>query len=56
MIVGGGSIGVTKAYHLTKPGHTDVGLRKRDQLTSTWHVAGLVVAGILNGADTVRVN
>ncbi len=49
IIIGGGSIGVNTAYHLTKLGHTDVLLLERDQLTSgtTWHAAGLVVAGIL---------
>ncbi|AGI69691.1 sarcosine dehydrogenase [Octadecabacter antarcticus 307] len=49
VIVGGGSIGCNTAYHLTKLGHTDVLLLERDKLTSgtTWHAAGLVVAGIL---------
>lgn len=49
VIVGGGSIGCNTAYHLTKLGLSDVLLLERDQLTSgtTWHAAGLIVAGIL---------
>ena len=44
VIVGGGSIGTSIAYHLTKLGWTDVVLLERGQLTSgtTWHAAGLV--------------
>ncbi|MGI9511990.1 MAG: FAD-dependent oxidoreductase, partial [Anderseniella sp.] len=49
VIVGGGSIGCNTAYHLTKLGMTDVIVLERDQLTSgtTWHAAGLIVAGLL---------
>jgi 4-methylaminobutanoate oxidase (formaldehyde-forming) len=49
VIIGGGSIGCNTAYHLTKLGMTDVVLLERDQLTSgtTWHAAGLIVAGLL---------
>jgi glycine cleavage system aminomethyltransferase T/glycine/D-amino acid oxidase-like deaminating enzyme len=49
VIIGGGSIGCNTAYHLTKLGMTDVAVLERDQLTSgtTWHAAGLVVAGLL---------
>jgi glycine cleavage system aminomethyltransferase T/glycine/D-amino acid oxidase-like deaminating enzyme len=49
VIVGGGSIGCNTAYHLTKLGMTDVVVLERDKLTSgtTWHAAGLVVAGLL---------
>ena len=44
VIVGGGIIGCSVAYHLTKYGWKDVVLFERDQLTSgtTWHAAGLV--------------
>lgn len=44
VIVGGGVIGCSVAYHLTKLGMTDVVLLERKQLTcgTTWHAAGLV--------------
>ncbi len=44
VIVGGGVIGTSIAYHLTKIGWQDVVLLERKQLTSgtTWHAAGLV--------------
>ena len=44
VIVGGGVIGCSIAYHLTKLGWNDVVLLERKQLTSgtTWHAAGLV--------------
>ena len=44
VIVGGGIIGLSVAYHLTKLGHRDVLLLERKQLTcgTTWHAAGLV--------------
>ena len=44
MIVGGGIIGCSLAYHLAKRGATDVVLLERRQLTcgTTWHAAGLV--------------
>jgi glycine/D-amino acid oxidase-like deaminating enzyme len=47
VIVGGGVIGASVAYHLTKLGWTDVVLLEQNQLTSgtTWHAAGLVVSG-----------
>ncbi|SLN49121.1 4-methylaminobutanoate oxidase (formaldehyde-forming) [Roseovarius litorisediminis] len=49
VIIGGGSIGCNTAYHLTKLGMKDVVVLERDQLTSgtTWHAAGLIVAGLL---------
>jgi len=45
VIIGGGIIGCSVAYHLTKLGWHDVLLIERKQLTSgtTWHAAGLVV-------------
>ena len=44
IIIGGGIIGCSIAYHLTKIGITDVALLERKQLTcgTTWHAAGLV--------------
>ncbi|MCK5646490.1 MAG: FAD-binding oxidoreductase, partial [Anaerolineales bacterium] len=47
VIIGGGVIGCSVAYHLTKLGWRDVLLLERSQLTAgtTWHAAGLVEAG-----------
>ncbi len=44
VIIGGGVIGCSIAYHLTKIGWTDVVLVERRKLTSgtTWHAAGLI--------------
>ncbi|WP_281980873.1 GcvT family protein [Thalassorhabdomicrobium marinisediminis] len=44
VIIGGGVIGCSVAYHLTKQGWADVVLLERKQLTSgtTWHAAGLI--------------
>ena len=44
VIIGGGIVGCSIAYHLTKLGVTDVVLLERKTLTSgtTWHAAGLV--------------
>ena len=44
IIIGGGIIGCSIAYHLTRIGITDVVLLERKQLTSgtTWHAAGLI--------------
>ena len=44
VIVGGGIVGCSVAYHLALRGWTDVVLVERKQLTSgtTWHAAGLV--------------
>ena len=43
VIIGGGAIGTSIAYHLSKLGCSDVVLLERSQLTSgtTWHAAGL---------------
>jgi heterotetrameric sarcosine oxidase gamma subunit len=45
VVVGGGVIGASVAYHLAHLGWTDVVLLERDRLTSgtTWHAAGLMV-------------
>ena len=42
-IIGGGSLGVSLAYHLTKEGWNDVTVIEKGELTSgsTWHAAGL---------------
>ncbi len=42
VVIGGGVVGCSVLYHLTKKGWTDVLLIERDQLTSgsTWHAAG----------------
>ncbi|MDW9890556.1 FAD-dependent oxidoreductase [Sinorhizobium meliloti] len=44
VIIGGGIIGCSVAYHLTKLGWTDVVLLEQGQLSggTTWHAAGLV--------------
>ncbi len=44
VIIGGGIIGLSTAYHLAKAGYRDVVLLERKQLTcgTTWHAAGLV--------------
>jgi glycine cleavage system aminomethyltransferase T/glycine/D-amino acid oxidase-like deaminating enzyme len=44
VIVGGGIVGASIAYHLTRIGITNVVLLERKQLTcgTTWHAAGLV--------------
>src|SRR6476659_1335165 len=45
VVVGGGVIGASVAYHLAHMGCPDVVLLERDRLTSgtTWHAAGLMV-------------
>jgi dimethylglycine dehydrogenase len=44
LVVGGGAVGTSIAYHLAKAGWSDVVLLERDELTSgsTWHAAGLL--------------
>ena len=44
VIIGGGVVGCSVAYHLARRGWTDVVLLERNQLTSgtTWHAAGLI--------------
>ncbi len=44
VVVGGGIVGVSILYHLTKKGWSDAVLVERDELTagSTWHAAGLL--------------
>ena len=45
VVIGGGVIGCSVAYHLAQMGCADVVLLERDRLTSgtTWHAAGLMV-------------
>jgi len=55
VVIGGGIIGCSVAYHLALAGCTDVVLLERDQLTSgtTWHAAGLMVTfGSLSETST----
>lgn len=44
VVIGGGVVGVSVAYHLARRGKTDVTVLERRALTegSTWHAAGLV--------------
>ena len=53
VIVGGGAVGCSIAYHLAKLGANDVLLLERSTLTSgcTWHAAGLV--GQLRGKSNL---
>ncbi len=60
VIVGGGVIGSSIAYHLTKLGITDVVVLERTRLTggTTWHAAGLVsqVRGTHALSELSRIN
>ena len=44
VVIGGGIVGTSVAYHLTRMGRTDVVLVEQGQLSSgtTWHAAGLL--------------
>ena len=44
IVIGGGAVGTSIAYHLARKGWADVMLLERDELTSgsTWHAAGLL--------------
>jgi len=55
VVIGGGVIGCSVAYHLAHMGWRDVVLLERDRLTSgtTWHAAGLIVTfGSLSETST----
>lgn len=54
VIVGGGVVGASVAYHLARRGWTDVVLLEQNTLTSgtTWHAAGLVTQA--RGTDGTR--
>jgi 4-methylaminobutanoate oxidase (formaldehyde-forming) len=60
VIVGGGIVGASMAYHLALAGETDVVLVERGQLTNgtTWHAAGLVsqVRGTHALTELARIN
>ena len=53
IVIGGGVVGCSVLYHLTKAGWSDVLLIERSQLTSgsTWHAAGGFLT--LNGDPNV---
>ena len=57
VIIGGGVIGCSVAYHLTKLGWRDVVLLERKRLTSgtTWHAAGLIVSGTFGEETTLNM-
>ncbi len=57
VIIGGGCLGCNTAYHLTKLGKTDVVVLEQGQLTSgtTWHAAGLIVAGLLKSESECEI-
>src|SRR3712207_8358934 len=44
VVIGGGVVGTSVAYHLTRLGWTDVALLEQGRLScgTTWHAAGLV--------------
>ena len=44
VVIGGGVVGISMAYHLTKAGWSDVVVLEKYELTSgsTWHAAGLL--------------
>ena len=60
VIVGGGIVGSSLAYHLTALGRTDVVVLERGRLTNgtTWHAAGLVaqVRGTHALTELSRIN
>ena len=53
VVIGGGVIGCSVAYHLTKLGWRDVVLLEKTHLTAgtTWHAAGLIVSGLSTETD-----
>ncbi|MEM6309737.1 MAG: FAD-dependent oxidoreductase [Pseudomonadota bacterium] len=56
VVIGGGVIGCSILYHLTKMGWTDVVLLERDELTSgsTWHAAANI-HGLHDSANISRI-
>ncbi|MGL5911352.1 MAG: FAD-dependent oxidoreductase, partial [Phycicoccus sp.] len=52
VVVGGGVVGVSTAYHLALLGETDVLLLEQGTLScgTTWHAAGLV--GLLRASES----
>ena len=57
VIIGGGIIGCSTAYHFAKLGWKDIVLLERAQLTAgtTWHAAGLIEAGGFFDATSVEM-
>lgn len=57
VVIGGGVIGCSTAYHLAKHGWKDIVLLERAQLTAgtTWHAAGLVEAGGFFSATPIEM-
>ncbi|WP_262500199.1 FAD-dependent oxidoreductase [Phycicoccus endophyticus] len=57
VVVGGGVIGASVAYHLAHAGERDVLLLERDRLTSgtTWHAAGLMTCFGTFSATSTRL-
>ncbi len=57
IIIGGGVIGCSVAYHLTKLGWRDVILLERKELTAgtTWHAAGLVISGTFSSETMINL-
>ncbi len=57
VIIGGGVIGCSTAYHLAKLGWKDILLLERAQLTAgtTWHAAGLIEAGGFFDATSIEM-
>lgn len=55
VIIGGGVIGTSIAYHLAKLGWNDIVLLEQDRLTSgtTWHAAGLIASAGLDGETLI---
>src|SRR5215813_4342059 len=53
VVIGGGVVGCSVAYHLAQRGVTDVAVIERRKLThgSTWHAAGLI--GQLRGTASL---
>ena len=57
VVIGGGIVGCSTAYHLSKLGWKDIVLLERAQLTAgtTWHAAGLIEAGGFFDATSVEM-
>ncbi len=57
VIIGGGVIGCSVAYHLPKLGWKDVVLLERSELTAgtTWHAAGLIVSGGFTSETSINM-
>lgn len=58
VVIGGGCVGVSLAYHLAKAGQKDVVLLEKSELTagSTWHAVRTRVRGQIQSRFAVLVN